>query len=636
VGKNRSFKEYVSDRFEDEFSQAIIDYIEDEKNASTLDLRLHKVRNIGNIEVVDTTVLYTNISDLPDGKIAFDVAIEAELYVREADYHYDTDESCIEWFMLRCSGDLDKNLNDLYIASVKPYSGKNRMPKPLDDSLVPFIHSDDLETVANGFLERHYSQALKQPMPVDPAELAKAMGLTINIRSITEDFSVFGQLCFRDCTTELYDDRAEKMETVDVQAKTIIVDPKAYFLRNLGQVNNTIVHECVHWDQHRKAFELERLYNESATQICCKVVGGVSGINKSSIDWMEWHANALAPRIQMPLAPFKMKVYELLREYRVKSGSDDILDFIEPLINALAVFYGVSRTAAKIRMVDAGFHEAVGAFNYIDGRYIQTHAFKKDSIKRNQTFSVPAEDAAILYFTSSDFRDTVKDGYYVYVDSHFVINSPKYVTIDGEGALCLTKYARRHMELCCLVFDMEVSSGQKERYHTECFLNKDKDSSVTFEIKYSNGIQNASSEKQKEILATAVYEEAKILEEGLPGNCALALQKMMKYRKVSYAELERRIGLDDQTISRIVNGAREPTTESLVMICLGLHLPFGVSDHIMRSSPCPLVLQKDAHNWYRFALMHKYPERFLKVNDFLAEHGAPLITSDAQRAKIIE
>lgn len=636
MGKSRSFREYIDDRFESEFAQAVTDFVEDKDNIRALDLRLYKVRNIGTVEVVDTKVIFANVSDLPDSKIAFDVAIEAELYVRESDYHYDTDESCTEWFMLRCSGDLSKNLDDLYIASVKPYNGKSRMPKALDDSLVPLTRSDDLESIANDFLERNYPQAFKKPVAIDPSELAKAMGLTIDIRSITEDFSVFGQLCFRDCTAELYDDNTEKTESVEIKAKTIIVDPKAYFLRNLGQVNNTIVHECVHWDQHRKAFELERLYNESATQIRCKVAGGAGNSNKTATDWMEWQANALAPRIQMPLAPFKTKAYELMREYRTKSGSDDILDYIEPLINGLSTFFGVSRTAAKIRMVDAGFHEAVGAFNYVDGRYVQTHTFKKDSIKRNQTFSVPAQDAAILFFTSLDFRNTVQDGSYIYVDSHYVINDAKYVTVDGEGSLCLTKYARRHMELCCLAFDMEVKSGQKERYHTECFLNKDKDSPVTFDIKYSNGNQYSSPEKQKEILAATLLEEAKILQEGLPGTCPLALQKMMKLRNVSYAELERRIGLDDQTISRIVNGERDPNTESLVMICLGLHLPPGVSEHIISHSPCPLVLQKDAHLWYRFALMYKYPERFLKVDEFLAEHGASLITSDAQREKIIE
>ena len=52
---------------------------------------------------------------------------------------------------------------------------------------------------------------------------------------------------------------------------------------------------------------------------------------------MEWQANALAPRIQIPIAPFKKKMYELIHEYCTKFKSDDIFDFIEPLINGLAM-----------------------------------------------------------------------------------------------------------------------------------------------------------------------------------------------------------------------------------------------------------------------------------------------------------
>ena len=94
----------------------------------------------------------------------------------------------------------------------------------------------------------------------------------------------------------------------EVKAGTIFVDPKAYFLRNLGAVNNTIIHECVHWDKHRKAFELERLYNESVNKIKCKVVGGIKDGDKDATGWMEWQANALAPRIQMPLSPSKLRL----------------------------------------------------------------------------------------------------------------------------------------------------------------------------------------------------------------------------------------------------------------------------------------------------------------------------------------
>lgn len=70
-----------------------------------------------------------------------------------------------------------------------------------------------------------------------------------------------------------------------------------------------------------------------------------------------------------------------------------MLDIIEPVIDYLATFFAVSRLAAKIRMVDAGYEEAVGAFIYTDDYYVQPHKCKRDAIRSNQTFSGDAETA---------------------------------------------------------------------------------------------------------------------------------------------------------------------------------------------------------------------------------------------------
>lgn len=76
--------------------------------------------------------------------------------------------------------------------------------------------------------------------------LAQRMGLTVLRRTISPDYSIFGEIFFADCDTEFYDSEKEQMVQEHVQAKTIVVDPQAYFLRNLGSYNLTIVHECVH------------------------------------------------------------------------------------------------------------------------------------------------------------------------------------------------------------------------------------------------------------------------------------------------------------------------------------------------------------------------------------------------------
>ena len=111
---NRSFKDYVADRFENELFAAIEDYTSE--NYNNLDLRLYKVRNIGGVELSEIEVKFLSVNDLPGMKIEFDVVVEAELEVRELDYHYDESENCSQWFMLKCFGDLDRNLDDFSIS----------------------------------------------------------------------------------------------------------------------------------------------------------------------------------------------------------------------------------------------------------------------------------------------------------------------------------------------------------------------------------------------------------------------------------------------------------------------------------------------------------------------------------------
>lgn len=617
IATNRSFRDYVADRFENELFIAIQSYITD--NQENLNLRLYKVRNIGGIELSDIEVKYISVSDLPDMKIEFDVVVEAELEARESDHHYDESENCIQWFMLKCYGDLDCNLDDFMISRVTEYNSKNKQARPMSDSLVPIINKEQLETVATDFLRRNYPEALIKPMAVEPQVLAEKMGLALVIRDITKDFTVFGQLFFHECDAEFYDEDSDEMVQTHVDARTIFVDPKAYFLRNLGSVNNTIVHECVHWDLHRKAFKLERLYNSSASRIKCQVVGGIKDNNRDATDWMEWQANTLAPKIQMPLAMFKTKAFEYIKQFRTQLGTTELIDVMEPVIDALATFFGVSRTAAKIRMIDAGYEEAIGTFTYIDGHYVKPHKFKKGALQRNQTFSIGVIDAAIESMINFQLSVIVSDGTYQYVDSHFVLNHQKYLKQDENGFTVLTDYARNNMEECCLVFDLSVKAGCREKYHSECFLNRDKLSAIDFEIKYCNGYEYADPAIKAKLLSDTLAEEARIYN-SLPRSFTDSLKIVMDWKGVNYTELSNRTMLSDKQISRIASGESKGTINSIVLICLGLHLPPDISSHIIETSQCSFDFKNDSHIMYNFILKHHYVKSMDEIRAFLMQN----------------
>ena len=65
---------------------------------------------------------------------------------------------------------------------------------------------------------------------------------------------------------------------------------------------------------------------------------------------MEWQANALAPRLQMPIIPLKEKTREFIQRYRQEVGNVAIVDVLEWVIDSLKTFFVVSREAVKIRL----------------------------------------------------------------------------------------------------------------------------------------------------------------------------------------------------------------------------------------------------------------------------------------------
>jgi hypothetical protein len=614
LGSKRSFSDYVAERFENELFNATQSYVEE--NYDSIDLRLYRVSNIGGIELSDIKVKSVSINDLPDMKIEFDVVIEAELEVRESDYHYDETENCSQWFMMKCSGDLDCNLDDFIISSVTEYSGKNSQPKPMSDSLVPIIYKEQLEAVATDLLRRHYPEALKTPIAVEPQVLVEKMGLTIEVREITKDFSVFGQIYFHGCDAEFYDKTNDKMVQTQVEARTILVDPKAYFLRNLGSVNNTIVHECVHWDLHRKAFELERLYNSSATQIKCQVVGGIKDNDRDATGWMEWQANALAPRIQMPLVPFKMKVHELIRKYRDEIGNIHLIDMMERIIDELALFYGVSRCAAKIRMVDVGYEEAIGVFTYVDDHYVRPHCFKNGFIRKDQTFSISIKDALVESAFKPELKKKLESGNYLFVDSHFCFNHPKYITVNEEGETVLTDYARFHMDECCLVFDLRIKSLNKygEEFFTECVLYRDAVSNIVFEAHYSS--DNKENPNQA-VMIKQYNTELLNVARMLPATFSGTLNALIEWSRMTEEKLAEAASISEKTIQRLRNDEPDNVTiETVVQLSIGMQLPPVLSGCLLKASGKSFMMTEQ-HIMYQFLLTSCYTKSIYECNNML-------------------
>lgn len=99
-----SFTRFLNNNFIDELYNAASEHLNE--HGGTLDLKLRKVQEIGEIELLDTRINKVYVNDLQGTKIAFDVMLELELEVMEADYHFDESDTSTQWIRVPCTGEL--------------------------------------------------------------------------------------------------------------------------------------------------------------------------------------------------------------------------------------------------------------------------------------------------------------------------------------------------------------------------------------------------------------------------------------------------------------------------------------------------------------------------------------------------
>lgn len=228
------------------------------------------------------------------------------------------------------------------------------------NGLVPVIRKSHFDDEATEFLAQYCPEALEKPIPTPIVDIAKhKMGLTVitDVR-LSEDFSLFGQMCFTGGLATIYDKDEDEYRDMLVKRGTMFVDPDTYFLRNLGCMNNTVAHECFHWYKHRNYHILQSVL-DGTQSIACRCPSNVKDELFSKTwtdeDWMEWQANGIAPRILMP----KQTVHEALDKLVSESKSNAFISagLMRPtqwIIEQLANLYQVSKTSAGIRINELG------------------------------------------------------------------------------------------------------------------------------------------------------------------------------------------------------------------------------------------------------------------------------------------
>ena len=598
----KSFQDYIEKNFYAVLEESAEEYLYD--HAGILQVEREKDITLRDIEFSEIEVYRVWTEDSPGTEIDFAVIIKAHYQGYGGGNKYGEPEDYTEWVQMDCKGDLTKNLSDFRVLDMSDYDYRNKPEKTLSDGLVPYMKRTELESYAKQLLDSFWPELYKNHIPVEPETLAKRMGLKVFERRLTSDCSIFGEMIFATCSLDVYDEEREEIHKETFTAGTILVDPDIAFIRGLGTKNTTIIHECVHWFYHRKAFELVRLCNEEASRIECHVNGELKAVltDKEST-FIEWQANALPTYIMAPEPVLKLKVNELFNNYEHERESDDAIDFIEDVIRDVADFFGLSKQAAKIRMVQCGFEIARGAFEYVDGHYVRPYQGKKGELKEDETYTASVRDILIAGMLNPELMEKINDRTLVFADCHLVANNPKYLTEDIWGRTVLSQYALNHADECMIKFHAEINSTLKANgFSLECILCRDQNTGVSLRLEYVG-------EANKDPIAK--YNAYQRLENDIKagiscvvhGNQGETLGQLMEWAgDFDVKDVAELIGVDSKTVKRWLKEENRMNKRTVIAVCIALKLPYSVSIEFLNGLDCSIAAQTQENKIFEFFL----------------------------------
>ena len=623
--KRHSFTDVVWEKYGAKIEKAAAGYVAE--NFRQLGLQTHRGDEPDEAHMAHLSLRRIIPYDTPGDRVDFDAVAAAYIEVYKTSRSHAVKREFKQWLRVACSVELDGGLRDFRIVNTGIYNhGENRAAGTLTDTLVPYICADRLDAAADAITARYYPEALLEPTPIDVRRFAENMGLTIREICLSRSSAVFGQMVFNDCTVEYYDMDTRRYDTLEAARGTVLVDSEIYFLRTLGSWNNTVIHECVHWEQHRKAFGLERLHGENADAIRCQSAEKTAQ-TRTGADWMEWQANALAPRVLMPRGAFKRKAAEIAARHMAKTQTAKIADVIREVIFELHEFFGVSIQSAKIRMIDIGYTSAIGVFEYVDDRYLPAYSFGDGAAGRNRTFSIPVAASNRQYAANPGFRRLIDSGGFVYINAHYCINAPEYVAANGYGVLEMTEYATQNMDECCLAFERLTRPNDDfgVRGYTEHALFHNAVSQTVTAHEYSRNEQNRAVEARAAALLAErdeVRAAVKVMEK-LPATFHKSLVKLMEWRGVTNEQLAASALLSAKTIQRLrAQAERKCEMQTLVAVCIGLHLPPYMSMPLIEKAGLKIKVGKKSMTYAHLLSAH-FRGTVYEANEYLEAAGYP-------------
>ncbi len=505
------------------------------------------------------------------------------------------------------------------------------------------LGSNRLDDYASKFLAKYCKAALITPMPLPVDDILKAAKLTVETAALSKDLDVFGCCLLLDSYVDVYDAERGKYVSQFYKAGTLLFDPASEWAYGEGCKRNTLIHEMLHWEKDLTYFKILDLKNKKAKEQLYPIMCRQSRTNymppngkntkQNEVQWLEWQAHKLAPRILMPKDPFKKKALEIL--------SSDVQSCDE-LVNQLSEFFITSRVSVKIRLLEVGITDTVAAIpDYSDVFADINHTVDFAPISMVEAFQLLNNNVVL--------EEWIESRGFVYVDGYFVLPDKKYISVKN-GQIHLTKFAKNNLSQCAINIQEQhlvTYKYQKEDLCNFAILYKTDPAEIdqrilAFNPRMQSEIQSGIDDKE----VAATYQTAK--------------DHLIPYDEESEKELLRMIADEDKTLCDCIwfliqkrgweypldfnehtqihenyfarirdNKANNMKSDTIMAICVGLGLRLRLTEKIYSKSEQKLHYYEDPDKT-RIRIMETYPCINIKnFNNLLIESNLePLGTKE--------
>ena len=505
-----------------------------------------------------------------------------------------------------------------FFNSVEIYNGKRICcQSPLDEFLVPIMSKGNFDVVAAEILNKYYNKEYGYNNRINGKVLAEGMGYTIQYLHLSLNGNIKSKLIIDKKDVVVYDINGRPITKI-IPANTILVDKS---LIDDTKLDNVIIHECVHIYLHNLFYYAQSLYHRVIGKEIPEFLDYFySETQKDCIRWMETQANSIARHIQMPRGETTDFIIDFIDRYDEELGFDEYRE----LIDTVKSRFGVSRYAAKKRIIELGWTEVRGVYTYCTIGYVEDHEIES-RLPVNQTYTLPLRCIAQIFGESDEFATLVSSRRYIYIDGHMCRNDEKYVIKENGVAFGITEYAKHNMAECCISFKQIY--GKQDYSYTYGELNKE-------DLRHI--VEHTLDNEQKKRLRLAMDERKseaqKLGNKATTNPLGEAVKFHMKRCSVTSDILADRSGLGIATITKLRNG-KKVKLETILAFSVALELEKTFMLDLIQKANLSFDAGNPAHNMYLIILELLPNANVFQINEFLKEEGFTPWTQEREQWK---